>query len=109
LQKLHDQVLHPGARRAELRDVDDVRMLDARGTLRFTVEARTQLLVLAELGMQHLDGDVPLEHQVMGPEHETHSAFAQYFVDAVSVSQYRSYETAQVSHCRIVGLDGHER
>src|SRR5690606_9561321 len=50
-----------------------------------------------------------LEHQVMGPEHETHSAFAQYFVDAVSVSQYRSYETAQVSHCRIVGLDGHER
>ena len=58
-------------------------MLELGHDARFAGEARGERRILPEGGVQHLDGDVPVERGVVGLEDRRHSPLAELFDDAV--------------------------
>jgi hypothetical protein len=64
-------------------DGDDVRMVQGRDSLRFTLKALEASGVLREGGRQHLQRDPPVERQVFGHVDFAHAAGAKLADDAV--------------------------
>ena len=70
--------------RPGLVDRDDVRMVDRGGQLRLAQEAIAERLVLGEARSEQLEGDLPLEPQILGQVHDAHAAEAQQRLDPVA-------------------------
>src|SRR5262245_65061138 len=71
--------------KAEVEDLDDSRVLDLRGRLRFVEEPVDGFAILGQLGREHLDDGPVAEHRVLGDVHDPHAAFpetADYLVAA---------------------------
>jgi len=64
-------------------DSADVRMIQSRGGLRFTLEARQGLGIFSNLVGQELEGDKTMQLQVFSLVDNTHAATAEPFDDAV--------------------------
>ena len=62
---LHHRVRHAVGRRAEVGDVDDVRVADARRGLRLLDEALDRRGVAHDLALEHLDRERALDHRVL--------------------------------------------
>ena len=70
---LHYEVVEPALTLHAI-DRDDVRMVQLGGGLRFLLEPSHDLVVLRDVGRQHLDRDVALEGEVVSQEHGAHPA-----------------------------------
>ena len=81
---LHHRVRHALGRLAEVGDVDDVRMADARRRLRLLDEARDRRLVAHDLALEHLDRERALDHGVLDGEHDAHAALADLALHVVA-------------------------
>ena len=86
-------------------DGDDVRVLEGARRPRLLLEAADVLLVVPA-GGEDLDGDVPVELQVVRDEDAAHPAATQLALDPVPISEYfrvhgfsrREGETAPGDH-----------
>ena len=70
--------------RPSLVDRDDVRMVDRRGQLRLAQEPVTERLVLGEARSEQLEGNLPLEPQILGQVDDAHATDAQQRLDPVA-------------------------
>ena len=77
LQVLHDEVELAARRRSEVGDVDDVLVADLVDRLRLGDEARDDLGVARELGVDRLERDLLADHGVLGEVHDSHAPLAQ--------------------------------
>ena len=68
---------------AEFVDLQDVRVGQPGDRLGLALETGQPLRVLRQLFGQHLDGHVPVESLVAGPEHHAHPAGSDLLDDAV--------------------------
>src|SRR5437773_9074156 len=68
-EKLHDQIVV-----AHVVKRADVRMIELRDGLCFTLEARLELRVLGEFGREHFDGHRSIQPRVAGLPHLPHPA-----------------------------------
>ena len=82
-QELHDHVDDALFGLAEVRDVDGVRVRDARGGLGLAREARDYTVVCRERGVQNLYGDGLLHQDVSGAVDAAHPALVNLLLDAV--------------------------
>ena len=77
-------------------------MLQRRGDLDLAEEP-----VAAEhgrqLGLEHLDGDLPAVLQVLGEEHDRHPAVAELPLDAVPIAERRPELLEEVHGCPFTG------
>ena len=85
LEELHHEVGGAVGQVAEVRDVDDVRVADARRGLRFLQEAVEDLAILCQIGAEDLHGDLLVDHLVAREIDEAHPAFAEQLLDLVAV------------------------
>jgi hypothetical protein len=87
VQKLHDQermtVLLP-----DLMDRADIGMVQSRGRLRLPLEAGQGLGVFGDVLRQKLQGDKPVQGQVLGLVDHTHTAATELLDDAVVRDDY---------------------
>ena len=74
-EELHDEIGNP-IDRSDVGDVDDVRMLDARGRTSFAEEALDERRVLGESRVENLDRDALLEARVERLVHDAHPSGA---------------------------------
>ena len=73
---------------AVLEDVvepDDVRVLEPGECRRLALEARAELLVVRDPGMQHLERDIALEALVVGAPDDAHATAAELVAQAIAV------------------------
>ena len=77
LQVLHDEIELATRRRAEVGDVDDVLVADLVDRLRFLHEARDDLGVARQLGVDRLERDLLANNRVLGEVHHAHAPLAQ--------------------------------
>ena len=80
-EELHDEVARAARRLAEVEDVDDVLVADARRALGFLAEARDDLGSARELVAKHLDGDALVDVAVEARVDEAHAALADPALD----------------------------
>src|SRR5438094_306789 len=64
-------------------DGDDVGVVELGGGLGLLLEAAHHLIVLGDIGREHLDRDLPLEREIVRQEHGAHPALAQQPLDPV--------------------------
>jgi hypothetical protein len=85
---LHDDVLAARALvRAEVVDLDDVRVDEARDGQRLAPEARDEVAVLGEVLGEELDRDVALQARVEGELDGRHATDAEAAFEAVAVGE----------------------
>src|SRR5262249_45618703 len=83
LEELHDDVRAPARVDVAVQDLDDPRVADRRGRPRLREEAGDHVLVLRQLGQQHLDGRVPPDVAVAPEVDLTHPPGAEAPDDVV--------------------------
>ena len=85
LEVLHHQIREAALPRvdAEIRDVDDVGVLEPSEGFRFKAETAQKHRVVPTAGLDDLDGEVALKGEVTGPIDEAHSTFTQASIDTV--------------------------
>src|ERR1051325_10107202 len=86
LDELHDEVRVPVGV-TEVEDLDEVRMMNSREQRGLAPQVLHQLLVLSELGPQHLDRDGPLEGEVIGALDDTHATSADLVANAIRAAE----------------------
>ena len=70
---------------AEIHDVDDVLVSDARRTPRLLQETSYQIRPARQLGRQHLERELLFDHDVLGQVDRAHAALAQFAKNSVAV------------------------
>jgi hypothetical protein len=111
VEQLHHEV---GSCRvaAEVADVDDVAVADARRDLRLALEALDGTLRRRALGVEQLDRDLLLEGLVLGAPHGAHAADAERVDQAIlacdDLSSSRHVD-GPLRALRVTARDGHER
>ncbi len=86
LDELHDDV-RPRGVLAEVEHLDDVGVAQRGGRTGLVAEPGEEVGVLAELGPQQLDGDVPLELRVARPVDRRHAALPEELKEAVTTPE----------------------
>src|SRR5437870_7133483 len=82
LQELHDDKVL-SLMLSDLVDGADVRMIQGRGSARFTLEPFEGLMVTGQLLRQKLQGDLTTQGQVFGIVDHAHAAATELFENAV--------------------------
>ena len=85
LQQLHHEKEHAVGRAAEVGDGDDVGVIEARRGLGLALEAARHLVEAAELGVQELERQLLLEHDVLDAIDGAHAAAAERREHAVAL------------------------
>jgi hypothetical protein len=81
--ELEDEKERPVRRAPEVGRMHDVRVLDARRSDRFAFEARDDLRVTAQIGVQKLQGEDFARLHILDPVHRAHGAFADRRDDSI--------------------------
>ena len=82
--ELHHRVGHAVGRGAEVGDVDDVGVADARRRLGLLDEPADRRGVAHRLALEDLDRERALDHRVARGEHHAHAALADLLLDVVA-------------------------
>ena len=85
-EELHGEEELALAGAAEVRDGDDVRVLQAARRLGLALEAARELVLAAQLRQQDLDGEILAHHRVLGAIDGAHAAHAEAAHDAVALA-----------------------
>jgi hypothetical protein len=85
LEELHHDVRGAIGELAEVGDVHDVRVADARSRTRFLEETLQDLLVARHVGAQHLHRDLLRDDLVARAVDDAHPAFADHLFDLVAM------------------------
>ena len=94
MQILHDEVTVSGGRGAEVINVDDVIVPDSVDHLRLVHETRDDLGTPGKLWVNCLEGDLAVDHRMLGQKDGTHSTNAKPGGDVVV-----TYGLTDVDHC----------
>ncbi len=84
LHQLRDVVEALGGM-ADVEDLDDARIADAREQLRLALEAASPVGILGPPGLDHLDRDRPLQAAIQSPVDAAERALADYGVELVAI------------------------
>ena len=90
VNELHDDIVHiPAA--AHVVDSDNVGVGEHGDSLGLVVEPAAELRVIAEILLQHFDGDQAVEPVALGFKHHRHPPGTDYLQDLVAVVKHLSY------------------
>jgi hypothetical protein len=97
----HDEVHQVGVfRHTEVRNADRIGMANLGSGLRLAPETLDGFFILAELGVQHLDGKRRPNLDVDGAIDLPHAAFTDFFLDAVLAVNEQRNETLAVHRAK---------
>ena len=74
----------------EVRDRNDVGVIEAGCALGLSTEATGDLRVITELGVEDLDRHISLQEKMMGSVDRSHATLTQHGVEAVAICEHRA-------------------
>ena len=103
-EQLHGDVERAVGVLARVDDLDRVRVVQFRGALRLALEAPHELLVVHEVGVQHLHGDGLAERELLALVHVAHRPLADQLLDAEVARDDATGERVQAFEGRVLFL-----